>query len=135
MHNILPPLNLRAAMKMLNIFKTEKPTLFKDGDCSIERIRKPFVFWLFSLTNVEKEEMSNTQEKRWGKYFAIREGKMKKLKVVITGIPQEWLGPVRMWELEEKGISFALKGGYYEIVLENSELAIGLLKKECQFIL
>jgi hypothetical protein len=59
---------------------------------------------------------------------------MKKLKVVITGIPQELIGPVRVKELEEKGIPFALSGGYYEIVLENSELAIELLKKECQFI-
>ena len=60
---------------------------------------------------------------------------MKKPKVVIAGIPQELIGPVRIRELEEKGISFALKGGYYEIVLENSELATELLKKECQFIL
>jgi len=58
-----------------------------------------------------------------------------KLEVAVTGIPQEWIGPVRMRELEEKGINFNLKGGCYKIILKNPKLAIELLKKECGFIL
>lgn len=59
----------------------------------------------------------------------------RKLEVVITGIPQEWIGSVRIQELEEKKISYFLRGGSFEIVLENPELATELLKKECHFLL
>ncbi|MCG2701179.1 hypothetical protein L6267_03375 [Candidatus Parcubacteria bacterium] len=59
----------------------------------------------------------------------------RKLEVVITGIPQEWIGPVRVQELEEKKIPYFLRDGSFEIVLENPELATELLKKECHFLL
>ncbi len=62
-HNRLSPLNLRATMNILIRFKTEKPALFKSNDWSINRIRRPFIFWLTSLTEAEKEEMSNMQKK------------------------------------------------------------------------
>ena len=58
-HNKLSPTNLQATDKTLNRFKTEKPALFKDGDYSIDKIRRPFIFWLTSLTKAEKEEMGN----------------------------------------------------------------------------
>ena len=56
-HNKLSPENLQATKGMLARFKDEKPTLFKDGDFSIDKIRRPFIFWLTSLTESEKEEM------------------------------------------------------------------------------
>ncbi len=61
--------------------------------------------------------------------------KKKKLGVVITGIPQEWVGSVRVSELEEQGRPNYLEDGYYDIILENPGLAIELLKNECGFIL
>ena len=58
-HNSLSPLNLKATMDILACFKAEKPTLFKSGDYSIAKIRRPFIFWLTSLTEAQKEKMNN----------------------------------------------------------------------------
>jgi hypothetical protein len=45
-HNKLAPLNLKATIKILLRFKAEKPALFKNDDWPINRIRRPFIFWL-----------------------------------------------------------------------------------------
>ena len=57
-HNSLASLNMRATMGMLICFKAEKPALFKGGDYSIEKIRRPFIFWLTSLSDAQKEKMN-----------------------------------------------------------------------------
>jgi hypothetical protein len=62
-HNRLSPLNLRVTMDILIRFKTEKPALFKSNDWPINRIRRPFIFWLTSQVEAKKEQMSNEQEK------------------------------------------------------------------------
>ena len=56
-HNRLSPTNLQATMDILDRFKEEKPTLFKSEDWPINKIRRPFIFWLTSLSSKEKEEM------------------------------------------------------------------------------
>lgn len=58
-HNSLSSLGMRATIGMLECFEIEKPALFKGGDCSIEKVRRPFVFWLSSLSDEQKEKMSN----------------------------------------------------------------------------
>jgi len=56
-HNKLSPVHLRATAEILNLFKTEKPALFSGDDWPIDKIRRPFVFWLTSLTQAKKEAM------------------------------------------------------------------------------
>jgi len=58
-HNKLSPINFKATMEMLTTFKAEKPSLFKSNDWPINRIRRPFIFWLTSLTREEKLKISN----------------------------------------------------------------------------
>jgi len=58
-HNKLSPLNLKATIGMLTCFKTEKPGLFKNDDWPIDKIRRPFIFWMTSLTKEKKEKMSD----------------------------------------------------------------------------
>ncbi|OGF28639.1 hypothetical protein A2331_04320 [Candidatus Falkowbacteria bacterium RIFOXYB2_FULL_34_18] len=53
-HNRLSPLNLKATMETLSRFKMEKPTLFKSEDWPINKIRRPFIFWLTSMTQIKK---------------------------------------------------------------------------------
>ena len=47
-HNKLSPLNLKATMGILTRFEKEKPSLFKNNDWEVDKIRRPFVFWLTS---------------------------------------------------------------------------------------
>jgi hypothetical protein len=54
-HNKLSPLNLKATMEMLMSFKTEKQVLFKSDDWPIDKIRRPFIFWLTSMARVKKK--------------------------------------------------------------------------------
>lgn len=56
-HNKLAPKNLKATMKILAKFKEEKASLFKDNenDWSIAKIRRPFIFWLTSVSNMPKD--------------------------------------------------------------------------------
>ena len=51
-HNKLAPKNLKATMDTLTRFKEEKPTLFKSDDWSVEKLRRPFIFWLTSMPKV-----------------------------------------------------------------------------------
>jgi hypothetical protein len=57
-HNRLSPVNLAATISLLSCFKTEKISLFKDDNWSIDRLRRPFIFWLTSLTLKEKEKIN-----------------------------------------------------------------------------
>ncbi|MDD5071445.1 MAG: hypothetical protein PHQ42_01785 [Patescibacteria group bacterium] len=47
-HNRLAPLNLKATVETLNRFRADKPNLFKGNDWPIDKIRRPFIFWLTS---------------------------------------------------------------------------------------
>ncbi|PLX22222.1 hypothetical protein C0584_00520 [Candidatus Parcubacteria bacterium] len=57
-HNSLSPVNLKATIGMLNHFKREKASLFKDRDWSIEKLRRPFILWVSTLSDSQKSEMS-----------------------------------------------------------------------------
>ena len=56
-HNKLSPLNLQATMSLLSRFSIEKASIFKDNNWSIERLRRPFILWLTSLTSDEKNKI------------------------------------------------------------------------------
>ncbi len=56
-HNKLSPLNLQATMFLLSLFRTEKAKIFKNNDWSIDKLRRPFIFWLTSLSSKEKEDI------------------------------------------------------------------------------
>jgi len=46
---------------LLSRFRIEKASLFKDKNWSIDKLRKPFIFWLTSLTTEEKENIKNKE--------------------------------------------------------------------------
>jgi hypothetical protein len=50
-HNKLSPSGLKATIETLVRFKTEKPALFKSDDWPVDKIRRPFIFWLTSGAN------------------------------------------------------------------------------------
>jgi hypothetical protein len=56
-HNRLSPVNLRATLSLLSRFKIEKESIFNDDNWSIDKIRRPFVLWLTSLTTEEKAKI------------------------------------------------------------------------------
>ena len=58
-HNRLSPLNLQATTYLLSRFKTEKASLFKDDDWSIDKLRRPYIIWFTSLSTLEKEDISD----------------------------------------------------------------------------
>jgi hypothetical protein len=56
-HNKLSPVSLQATAVLLLRFKADKAQLFKGDDWSLEKIRRPFVLWLTSLSSKEKESI------------------------------------------------------------------------------
>jgi len=52
-HNKLSPPNLQTTMLMLSSFRIEKASLFKDDQWPMDKLRRPFLLWLTSLS-VEK---------------------------------------------------------------------------------
>jgi len=61
-HNKLSPLNLQATMPLLSRFKIEKAMLFKSNNWSIDKLRRPFIVWLTSLTVEEKRDIGKGRE-------------------------------------------------------------------------
>jgi len=57
-HNKLSPANMAATISLLSRFRIEKTSLFKEDSWSIEKLRRPFIFWLTSLTLAEKEKIN-----------------------------------------------------------------------------
>ncbi len=55
-HNKLSPLSLQATLFLLTRFKTDKISLFKDDNWSIDKLRRPFILWLTSLPSELKED-------------------------------------------------------------------------------
>ncbi len=49
-HNKLSPENLKATIPLLSRFKDEKPSLFKNEYWPMDKIRRPFISWLISLS-------------------------------------------------------------------------------------
>ncbi|MBU3942980.1 hypothetical protein KKA24_03290 [Patescibacteria group bacterium] len=45
-HNKLAPINLQATTLMLNQFRIDKASIFKDNDWSVDKLRRPFILWL-----------------------------------------------------------------------------------------
>ena len=60
-HNKLSPLNLQATISLLSRFRIEKTSLFKDNDWPIDKLRRPFILWLNSLTIEEKENINKKE--------------------------------------------------------------------------
>jgi len=56
-HNKLSPSNLQATTSLLSRFRIEKTSLFKDDNWSLDKLRRPFISWLTSLTTEEKENI------------------------------------------------------------------------------
>ena len=56
-HNKLSPENLKATIPLLSRFRIEHTSMFKDNNWSIDRLRRPFVLWLTSLTDNEKTKI------------------------------------------------------------------------------
>jgi hypothetical protein len=57
-HNKLSPASLGATISLLSRFRIEKTLLFKDDSWSIDKLRRPFIFWLTSLTMEEKAKIN-----------------------------------------------------------------------------
>lgn len=53
-HNRLSPKNLKATISLLTRFRVEKASLFKNEDWSIDKLRRPFIFWSTSLSPEER---------------------------------------------------------------------------------
>jgi len=60
-HNKLSPSNLHTTLAMLTCFKKNKPALFKDDEWSIDKLRRPFILWLTSMT---EEALEDIRKKR-----------------------------------------------------------------------
>jgi hypothetical protein len=53
-HNKLSPSNMQATMALLSRFRTEKASIFKDDNWPVDKLRRPFILWLTSLSLREK---------------------------------------------------------------------------------
>ena len=60
-HNKLSPSNLQATISLLSRFRIEKTSLFKNDDWQIDKLRRPFILWLNSLTVEEKENINKKE--------------------------------------------------------------------------
>jgi hypothetical protein len=54
-HNRLSPSNLQATTALLSRFRVEKASLFKDDNWPIDKLRRPFIMWLTSLSGEERK--------------------------------------------------------------------------------
>jgi hypothetical protein len=61
-HNRLASADLQATASLLSHFKVEKARLFKDNNWSVDKLRRPFIFWLTSLSH--KEIQAINKEKK-----------------------------------------------------------------------
>ncbi len=58
-HNRLAPVHLQVTTVMLSRFRAEKSSLLKSSDWSIDKLRRPFILWLTSLSEEERKNMSS----------------------------------------------------------------------------
>lgn len=62
-HNKLSPSNLQATMALLTKFQEQKKPLLKDNEWSVDKLRIPFISWLSSLPEKEKQSAQRQKEK------------------------------------------------------------------------
>jgi len=56
-HNKLSSSDLQTTMEMLSRFKVEKASLFKDNNWSLDKLRRPFIFWLTSFSLKDRKNI------------------------------------------------------------------------------
>lgn len=61
-HNRLSPLGLQATTALLSRFRIDKTSLFKNDDWSVDKLRRPFILWLTSLSVREKEDINKKKK-------------------------------------------------------------------------
>ena len=61
-HNKLSSPELQANLTMLTHFRTEKNSIFKNDDWNLDKLRRPFIMWLTSLSDEKKVEMNIEEE-------------------------------------------------------------------------
>ena len=61
-HNRLSPLSLQATIALLSRFRIDKTSLFKNDDWSVDKLRRPFILWLTSLSLREKEDINKKKK-------------------------------------------------------------------------
>ena len=72
-HNKLSPLGLQADFAMLNRFKEDKISLFKDDSWSIDKLRRPFILWLTSLPSQQaKSGVGQSKDKSAQKFHPYK---------------------------------------------------------------
>ncbi len=64
-HNRLSPAHLQATKEILLRFRDEKRALFQDNDWSIEKIRRPFIIWLYSASLDKKRVRRSNKKSGW----------------------------------------------------------------------
>lgn len=62
-HNKLSPANLQATFALLTKFQEAKKPLLKDSEWSVDKLRIPFIAWLASLPEEEKNSKKGKSEK------------------------------------------------------------------------
>lgn len=60
-HNRLSPSSMQTTMSLLSRFRVEKASLFKNDNWSVDKLRRPFIFWLTSLS-LEKKSKKITKD-------------------------------------------------------------------------
>lgn len=68
-HNKLSPLSLQATLILLTRFREEKTSLFKNEDWSVDKLRRPFILWLTSLTPEQPENDTKQGSNKLAKQF------------------------------------------------------------------
>ena len=68
-HNKLSPVNLQATMPLLSRFRIEKASLFDDDSWSIDKLRRPFILWLTSLSPDKQEDSAKQGKNNLVKQF------------------------------------------------------------------
>jgi hypothetical protein len=58
-HNRLAPTSLQVTTAMLSRFRVEKSSLFKNSGWPIDKLRRPFILWLTSLSEGERGNMNS----------------------------------------------------------------------------
>ncbi|MBI4138060.1 MAG: hypothetical protein HY482_00500 [Candidatus Wildermuthbacteria bacterium] len=56
-HNRLSSADLQATLSLLARFKADKPLIVKDETWVVEKLRRPFIFWLTSFSSAERKAM------------------------------------------------------------------------------
>jgi len=55
-HNRLSPLSMQTTIPLLSRFRVERASLFKNDNWSVDKLRRPFIFWLTSLSLEKKSK-------------------------------------------------------------------------------